>query len=137
MTFGSLARKTTYQGNFFARPNNLAILFVGQSKGALLQRFQLIEGFRKKLKKEKPKDGETTMQFLARIEDYLKRWINLAKFENSFEGVCNLFLREQLLDTSSKDLEIFFKEHSCKTAEELTRLSDRYLEDNEQIKMKM
>ena len=98
-------------------------------KEALLLRFQLTEeGFRKKFRNGRPKEGETTVQFLARIENYLKRWINLAKIENTFEGVCDLLLREQLLNTSSKDLRVFVKEHSCNTAEELARLSDRYLE---------
>ena len=98
-------------------------------KGALLQRFQLTEeGFRNKFRYGKPKEGETTMQFLARIDNYLKSWVNLAKIENIFEGVCDLLLREQLLNTSSKDLRVFVKEHSCDTAEELARLSDRYLE---------
>ena len=98
-------------------------------KEALLLRFQLTEeGFRKKFRNWRPKEGETTVQFLARIENYLKRWINLAKIENTFEGVCDLLLREQLLNTSSKDLRVFVKEHSCNTAEELARLSDRYLE---------
>ena len=69
-------------------------------KEALLQRFQLtVEGFRRKFRRGKPKEGETTVQFLARIENYLKRWINLAKIENTFEGVCDLLLREQLLNT--------------------------------------
>ena len=58
----------------------------------------------------------------------MKRWVNLAKIEHTFEGFCDLLLREQLLDTSSKDLEVFLKEHSCRTAEELAHLSDRYLE---------
>ena len=98
-------------------------------KEALLQRFQLTEeGFRRKFRRGKPKEGETTVQFLARIENYLKRWINLAKIESTFEGVCDLLLREQLLNTSSKELVVFVKEHSCETAEELARLSDRYLE---------
>ena len=52
-------------------------------KEALLLRFQLTEeGFRKKFRNGRPKEGETTVQFLARIENYLKRWINLAKIEN-------------------------------------------------------
>ena len=68
------------------------------------------------------------MHFLARIDNYLKRWVNLAKIKNTFEGVCDLLLREQLLNTSSKDLRVFIKEHSCNTAEELARLNDRYLE---------
>ena len=98
-------------------------------KEELMQRFQLTEeGFRKKFRRGKPKESETTLQFLARIENYLKRWVDLAKTEHTFEGFCDLLLREQLLDTSSKDLEVFLKEHSCRTAEEMARLSDRYLE---------
>ena len=101
----------------------------GKLKEALLQRFQLTEeGFRNKFRNGKPREGETTVQFLARLNNYLKRWVNLAKIENTFEGVCDLLLREQLLNTSSKDLRVFVKEHSCNTAEELARLSDRYLE---------
>eukprot|EP00112_Aurelia_sp_Birch-Aquarium-sp1_P024804 Seg8.7 transcript_id=Seg8.7/GoldUCD/mRNA.D3Y31 product="hypothetical protein" protein_id=Seg8.7/GoldUCD/D3Y31 len=49
-------------------------------KETLLQRFQLTEeGFRKKFRRGKPKEGETNLQFLARIENYLKKWINLVK----------------------------------------------------------
>ena len=40
-------------------------------KEALLQRFQITEeGFRKKFRNGKPKDGETIVQFLARIKNY-------------------------------------------------------------------
>ena len=60
--------------------------------------------------------------------NYLKRKFNLAKIENTFERVCDLILREQLLNTSSKDLRVCVREHSFNTAEELARLSDRYLE---------
>ena len=49
-------------------------------KDALLKRYQLsADGFKKRFRSAKPEAGETPSQFLTRIDNYLERWIELAK----------------------------------------------------------
>ena len=44
---------------------------------SLLKRFQLAEeGFRLKFRKRTPEKGETASQFVARIDNYLSRWMD-------------------------------------------------------------
>jgi len=55
-----------------------------QLKAALLKRYQLsADGFKRRFRTAKPKPGETPTQFLTRIDNYLQRWIELAKAERS------------------------------------------------------
>lgn len=101
-------------------------------KEALLQRFQLTEeGFRSKFRTSRPEDGETPQQFVVRLEEYLTRWMDMAKVPESFEGLKDLLLREQFLQVSSKNLQIFLKEHKVSCVEELTRLAQQYQEAHE------
>ena len=51
-----------------------------QLKDALLKRYQLsADGFKRRFRSAKPEAGETPMQFLTRLDNYLLRWIELAK----------------------------------------------------------
>jgi len=51
-----------------------------QLKAALLKRYQLSAvGFKRRFRTAKPEPGETPTQFLTRIDNYLQRWIELAK----------------------------------------------------------
>ena len=65
-------------------------------KDALLKRFNLTEeGFKQKLKTAKPETNEAPAQFIARLESYLMRWMELANVERDFEGIRNLVIKEQ------------------------------------------
>jgi len=60
-------------------------------KDALLKRFNLTEeGFKQKFKSAKAEMGEAPTQFIARLESYLMRWIDLANVEKDFDGLMNL-----------------------------------------------
>ena len=79
-------------------------------KDSLLKRFQLTEeGFRQKLRTCKMEVGETAQQFVVRLEEYVLRWMGLAKVDETFEGLKDLILREQFMQSSSKSLQGFFK----------------------------
>jgi len=55
-----------------------------QLKAALLKRYQLsADGFKRRFRSAKPEPGETPTQFLTRIDNYLQRWIELAKAEKT------------------------------------------------------
>ena len=69
-------------------------------KDALLKRFNLTEeGFKQKFKSARPQPGEAPTQFIARIESNLMRWIDLANVMKDFNGLMNLIVREQYLES--------------------------------------
>jgi len=79
-------------------------------KAALLRRFQLTEeGFKQRFHSAKPESGESPSQFIARLDNYLQRWIDMAKIQTSYEGLKGLILREQYLTSCRKDLALFSK----------------------------
>ena len=66
-----------------------------QLKDALLKRYQLsADGFKKRFRSAKPESGETPIQFLTRLDNYLLRWIELAKADKSFDGLKTLIVQE-------------------------------------------
>jgi len=51
-------------------------------KDALLKRFNLTEeGFKQKFRSVRPETGEAPTQFIARLENYLMRWIDSANID--------------------------------------------------------
>jgi len=67
-------------------------------KLSLLQRFQLTEeGFHNKLRRSKPETGENPTQFVARLENYLARWMELASAHITFEGLRICFYMSNFL----------------------------------------
>src|SRR5688572_9873769 len=98
-------------------------------KDALLKRFQLTEeGFRVKFRSVKVDSGETPAQFLARLESYLLRWMALAKVDATFEGLKDLIIREQYINTCPSYLAVFLKERAPTTLTDLAILAEKYLE---------
>ena len=98
-------------------------------KEALLKRFQLTEeGFHLKLRSSKPEVGETAPQFVVRLEDYLTRWMDLAKVSPDFNGLKDLFLREQFMQSSSQNLQVFLKERKVKSVYEMAEIAEQYNE---------
>jgi len=80
-------------------------------KGALLKLFNLTEeGFKQKFKSARAEVGEAPTLFIARLENYLMRWIDLANVEKDFDGLMNLVVREQYLESCPVQMAIFLKE---------------------------
>ena len=101
-------------------------------KNALLKRHQLTEeGFRRKFREEKPDQGETVYQFIARIRRYLERWVDLAGIDKTYESVMDLLMREQYVSTCSEEMAIFLKERIPKNTKEMTMFAERYVEAHE------
>ena len=98
-------------------------------KETLLKRYDLNEeGFRRKFRTSKQQANETASQFVARIENYFKRWVDLAKIPKSFEGLQDLILREQFLNTCASDLALFLHERAPANIQEMIKLADRHRE---------
>ncbi|XP_064103315.1 uncharacterized protein LOC135213265 [Macrobrachium nipponense] len=98
-------------------------------KQALLKRFQLTEeGFHSKFRSCKPDQGESPSQFLARLDNYVEKWLNLSGGTRSYEGLKDLFLREQFMNSCSKPLSMFLKERHPKNVDEMSNLADQFIE---------
>ncbi|KAJ8044259.1 hypothetical protein HOLleu_11669 [Holothuria leucospilota] len=98
-------------------------------KSALLFKYRLTaDGFRGKFRNSKCESGETNCQFLDRMKGYLTRWIELSDTEKTYDGIIDLLLKEQLLNSSSKELSIFLKERNPKLASSMAKLADTYME---------
>ena len=64
---------------------------------------------------------------MARLKRYLDRWTELAEANESVAAIKDLFIREQLINTCSKELALFLKERVPKTIDEATRLASNTL----------
>ena len=97
-------------------------------KKALLQRYELNdEGFRVKFRTASFLQGESSSQFVVRLRNYFRRWVELSETPQSFAGVEDLLVREQFLETSSKNLAIFLRERDPKTAKDMADMAETYL----------
>jgi len=98
-------------------------------KKALLKRYLLSsDGFKKRFGSAKPEAGETPSQFLTRIDNYLERWIELAKVTKSYEGLKTLIVQEQYLSTCPKEMAMHLKEGKLKTITKLGDVAENYVE---------
>ena len=98
-----------------------------QLKEELLKKFQCsTEGFRTKFRSVRPEKHESFPSFFIRSAHYLDRWIELSQTDKDYKSLRNLLLREQLLQSVSKDLAVFLQERDFKTAEEMCKAADLY-----------
>ena len=98
-------------------------------KDALLKRYLLsADGFKKRFLYAKSELGETPSQFLARLDNDLERWIELAKVTKSYEGLKALIVKEQYLSTFPKEMAVRLKEWRPKTLTELGEVAENYVE---------
>ena len=98
-------------------------------RDALLRNFDLTEeGFRKKFKGCRPEKNETFVQFISRSGSYLEKWLSLGKVTKTFEGLVDFLIRDQLLDTSNRELYLFLKQKSCESAKAMAKEADLFAE---------
>ena len=78
-------------------------------KDALLTKYELTsDDFRKRLFSNRQMSNETAPQFMGKLEHWLNRWVSLSHTEETFEGIRELLLCEQLLATCNRDLAVFY-----------------------------
>ncbi|XP_064463126.1 uncharacterized protein LOC135374051 [Ornithodoros turicata] len=98
-------------------------------KQALLHRFRLTEdGFREKFRDATPKDGETVSQYIARLENYWERWMELSGTKKDYNEVKRLLLKEQLLAHSEEKLTLYIRERKGEDLKELVTRAEQYVE---------
>ncbi|CAH1242223.1 GIN1 [Branchiostoma lanceolatum] len=97
-------------------------------KEALMKRYNLTEeGFRTKFRQSKPEAGESPGQFLVRISSYLERWMELSDTTKSYEDLRDMFVREQFMETCSRDLAVHLKERAPKDLKEMAQMAENFL----------
>ena len=95
-------------------------------KLALMKRYDLTEdACRRKFRASKPEVDESPDQFIVRLERYL---LELSHTERSFEGLKDLIVEEQFIDSCPKELAIHLCERAPETLDQIVKIADQYLE---------
>src|SRR5688572_2757845 len=98
-------------------------------KEQLLKRFRLTEGgYRQKFRESRIEIGETCGQFFERLRRYLRQWMALAGYEETFEGLESLILKEQFFTTCSPELKIFIREKGKIKLNDMLTHAEAYIE---------
>ena len=98
-------------------------------KLALMKRYDLTEdGYRRKFRASKPELDESPEQFIVRLDRYLLRWLELSNTDRSFEGLKDLIVKEQFIDSCPKELAIHLRERAPETLVQIAKIADQYLE---------
>ena len=63
-----------------------------------------------------------------RLDGYLLRWLELSHTERSFEGLKDLMVKEQFIDSCPKELAIHLRERAPETLVQIAKIADQYLE---------
>ena len=98
-------------------------------KIALMKRHDLTEdGYRRKFRASKPEVDESPEQFIVRLDRYLLRWLELSNTARDFDGLKDLIVKEQFIDSCPKDLAIHLRERAPETLAKIAKIAEQYLE---------
>ena len=96
---------------------------------ALMKRFDCTEeGFRLKFRSVKPQKGEQVSQFVSRLRNLLKRWVEMSLYEDNYEGLTDLVLMEQFLQSCGKSLQMYLKERLPLKLSNVVELAESYVQ---------
>ncbi|KAK0067910.1 hypothetical protein Bpfe_002751 [Biomphalaria pfeifferi] len=96
---------------------------------ALLKSFEYTsDGYKGKFRTARIERGETYQLFgtRIRIKGYLNKWVQMSGAEQTFEGLLQLLLIDQLLDRASEGLTIFLKERNPTSWDQTLELAENY-----------
>ena len=98
-------------------------------KQALLVRYNLTaDGFSRRFRTATPQNGESISQFVVRIRSYFEKWIEMdGKDKDPADDVIDLMIKDQLLSTCGKELNVFIRERNAKTVLEVVELAENYI----------
>ena len=95
---------------------------------ALLQRYNYTEqGYRQRFREAKPEGTENPDQFIVRLRNYFTQWLKLSNLESSFEGVVELMVKKQFLNSCSKELSVHLMEWKSQSLRELAAIAKNCL----------
>ena len=113
----------------YSRLSEEAATDYDKMKLALMKRYDLTEdGYRRKFRVSKPEIDESPDQFIVRLSTYLMRWVELSKTAKSFDGLRDLIVKEQFINSCPKELAIHLRERAPETLEQISQIADQYLQ---------
>ena len=62
-----------------------------------------------------------------RLDRYLLWWLELSDTAQTFDGLKDLIVKEQFIDSCPKDLAIHLCERAPETLEKIAKIADQYL----------
>ena len=87
-------------------------------KAALLHRYNCRkQGYRQRFREAKPEDAENYDQFIVRLRNYFTQWVKLSDVESSFEGVVQLMVKKQFINSCSKKLSVHLMERKPQSSD--------------------
>ncbi|XP_062594005.1 uncharacterized protein LOC134255486 [Saccostrea cucullata] len=96
-------------------------------KTAILKRYELTsEDYREKFRQGKQSNDESFKDFVVRVERYLNHWCEREKIDSDFGKLYDMVLREQVVRSCPKDLQLWILEHDPKSIEEVVALSNAF-----------
>ena len=112
----------------YSRSSEEAAQDYDRVKLALMKRYDLTEdGYRHKFRASKAEVDESPEQFIVRLDRYLLRWLELSNTEHSFEGLKDLIVKEQFIDSCPKELAIHLRERAPETLVQVAKIADQNL----------
>ena len=94
-------------------------------KIALMKRYDLTkDGYRRKFRASKPEADESLEQFIVRLDRYMLRWLELSDTAQTFDGLKDLIVKEQFIDSCPKDLAIHLREEVPETLAKIAKIAD-------------
>ncbi|KAL8618324.1 hypothetical protein ACOMHN_061169 [Nucella lapillus] len=102
-------------------------LTYGVLRDNLCKKFRCTEdGYRKRFRESKPGVNESFDIYAVELKRLMDRWIALSEIDKSFDGLVDLFLSEQLMQSVSKDLKTFLCEKNLKSFPEKITAAESY-----------
>ena len=84
--------------------------------------------YRQKFRTSKPEVDKSLEQFIVRLHRCLLRWLELSDTAQTFDGLKDLIMKEQFIDSYSKDLAIHLHERASDTLAKIVKIADQYVE---------
>ena len=98
-------------------------------KTQLLKRFHLTEGgYCKKFKMSKLEVGETPRQFVERLNRYLVKWCEMVGYDDDYDRLKSLIIRDQVFVTCDRQLQTFLKEKGKLSLKEMAKAANDFYE---------
>ncbi|XP_048748044.2 uncharacterized protein LOC125660258 [Ostrea edulis] len=96
-------------------------------KKAILKRYDLTAStYKDKFRACKQDPNETFREFYTRSLNYFEHWCQMERVGENFVVLVDVLMREQLINSSSKDLQVWLKERKPKSADEMIELAEAY-----------
>lgn len=110
----------------YARMNEEDSKDYDKIKKAILKKYELTsDSYRDKFRATVQRHDENFREYRDRVENLLQHWCDSAEI-NDFNSLFNLVLREQLIQSSSKELQVWLKENTPETIDDVVKIAEAY-----------